>query len=382
MTEQANAFKIGLFVIIAVILLFAGLITLGAGAMFQRTVRIETYFEESVQGLDVGAAVKHRGVQIGRVSRILFVSERYPVDELAGAAGRIASGYVLVDLDLDERFHLTGTLMERLDSAVATGLRARLASAGLMGVVFVELVFVDPERNHPPQIFWEPDFPYVPATRSVIGTIADTLESLAEKIGGFDTSGLLNRIETLAKTVETKVDQLDVARLQDHALALLDEVRDSNRQLQAILGAPEIRSTLDNLSATSETVRRIAADAEPDLLAFIHDLPKLAESAQATVDRIGAFVDDPQLKALIENLSNTAEAAGPAAIEARLLLRRLNALVASQQEELEAIVAGLRQFVDSVNDIADDASRNPSRLLFGEPPPPLNPTQSGSGGRR
>lgn len=382
MTEQANAFKLGLFVVVAVTLLFAGLVTLGAGAFLRRTVSIETYFVEAVQGLDVGAAVKHRGVQIGRVSRIIFANERYDIPEAAGAEGRLAGSFVLVDLELDERFHLTDLLVDRLDSAVTAGLRVRLASAGLMGVVFVELVLVDPERNPPPDIFWTPELPYVPATRSVIGTIADTIESLAGTIGGIDADGLIERIEHLVRAVDSKVDELDVVALQQHALALLDEVRGSNRQLQEILGAPEIRSAIDDLSATASNVRRITTDAEDDLLAFVRELPKIADSAQGAVDRITAFVDDPELKRLIESLANTADAAGPAATEARLLLRRLNVIVATQQEELDALVVGLRQLVDSANSLVDDAQRNPARLLFGEPPPPVNPDEVRQGGRR
>ena len=54
------------------------MLALGAGNVFKRTVTIETYFDESVQGLDVGSAVKYRGVQIGRVTRIGFTCDPVP----------------------------------------------------------------------------------------------------------------------------------------------------------------------------------------------------------------------------------------------------------------------------------------------------------------
>ena len=100
MSERANAFRLGLFVIVSTALLVGGLTFLGAWSFTRNTVRIETYFEDSIEGLEVGAPVKHRGVTVGRVSQIGFVYQRYDTgreDTLEGALlGR------LVALRLDE----------------------------------------------------------------------------------------------------------------------------------------------------------------------------------------------------------------------------------------------------------------------------------------
>jgi len=78
MSEKANYFKIGLFFLSGTILAVIALIILGEGTFFQKKVLLETYFKESVQGLDIGSPVKFRGVLIGNVEKITFVNQAIP----------------------------------------------------------------------------------------------------------------------------------------------------------------------------------------------------------------------------------------------------------------------------------------------------------------
>ena len=60
----------GTFVIGALVLIVAALLTLRSCDFFSRAGYFTAYFNESVQGLDVGSAVKLCGVQLGRVKTI------------------------------------------------------------------------------------------------------------------------------------------------------------------------------------------------------------------------------------------------------------------------------------------------------------------------
>ena len=71
MKRRGSYFKLGLFVLVAVGLGLAALVVLGVGVFFRQPVYMETYLDESVQGLDVGSPVKHRGVQIGVVQQLV-----------------------------------------------------------------------------------------------------------------------------------------------------------------------------------------------------------------------------------------------------------------------------------------------------------------------
>ena len=73
MRQRMNYYKIGLFVISSIFIVSVFIIILGAGNLFQKNLILETYFDESIQGLDVGSIVKFRGVKIGTVKEITFV---------------------------------------------------------------------------------------------------------------------------------------------------------------------------------------------------------------------------------------------------------------------------------------------------------------------
>ena len=75
MSQKPNYFKIGLFVIAGTLVLAIAIIIFGGGKYFEETYILETYFEQSVQGLDVGAPIKFQGVQVGNISEIGFVFE-------------------------------------------------------------------------------------------------------------------------------------------------------------------------------------------------------------------------------------------------------------------------------------------------------------------
>ena len=108
MSQKANYFKLGIFIIAAAAILVAIILALGAGNIFKQTVTIETYFDESVQGLDVGSPVMVRGVQIGRVKEIGLVSRYYDLGAVESSFDAQQKVLVLMELrdQLDETVDL------------------------------------------------------------------------------------------------------------------------------------------------------------------------------------------------------------------------------------------------------------------------------------
>ena len=65
--RQPSPRLVGIFVIGAVGLAVASVLTFASGTLFAQTFPFVVYFQESVTGLDPGAPVKFMGVQVGSV---------------------------------------------------------------------------------------------------------------------------------------------------------------------------------------------------------------------------------------------------------------------------------------------------------------------------
>src|SRR6266700_3890014 len=148
MSAKANFFKIGLFSIGATIALIVLLVILGSGRLFQLKVLMETYVNESVQGLEVGSKVKYRGVVVGEVTRIGFTYTKYQLDKPMPERLR----YVMIEATILPRLigGRAGGDITRTESAraeIQRGLRVRLAPQGITGTNYLEIDYVDPTTN-------------------------------------------------------------------------------------------------------------------------------------------------------------------------------------------------------------------------------------------
>ncbi|MEO5730037.1 MAG: MlaD family protein, partial [Byssovorax sp.] len=70
MSAPTNHWKLGLFVVVGVVLTLTTVAVLGARSLRKEVSRYVSYFDESVQGLEVGSPIKFRGVTIGTVGKI------------------------------------------------------------------------------------------------------------------------------------------------------------------------------------------------------------------------------------------------------------------------------------------------------------------------
>ena len=192
MSLKANYFKLGLFVIGAIVAGVILLIVIGSGRWFQPKLTIETYFNESVQGLDVGSKLKYRGVAIGEVTKIGFTYNRYQLDRPMAQRSR----FVLVEAQIEPKLlggrAATGDLTSE-DGAkleVEKGLRMRLAPQGITGTNFLEIDYVDP----PPPLLefdWKPDNVYIPSARSTVTTFVSAAQEIIERLHKLDIESTL-----------------------------------------------------------------------------------------------------------------------------------------------------------------------------------------------
>ena len=236
MARDISYFKLGLFVISGVALLVAGVIVFGAGAMFRETVTVETATPESVEGLDPGAAVKYQGVAVGKVSRIELAIWPYGTGD--AKKDQAVGKYVVLQLALRRDMIPAGSVQEfqaNLRTSVESGLRARIASSGLTGPAYIELVFLSPDQYPPPRIEWTPRHLYVPSAPSIMTQVVSGVQALADTLQKIRLADLVDHVDELVAQLSGTVADLQVPMLRDKAVALFDTAHDSTVRLKGIL---------------------------------------------------------------------------------------------------------------------------------------------------
>jgi phospholipid/cholesterol/gamma-HCH transport system substrate-binding protein len=345
--NKLSYYKIGLFAISAIVLAVVGIIVLGAGTLFQRTALVETYIEESVQGLDIGSPMKFRGVLVGKVEEITLTSAAYDTRRR----------YVLVRAGITSNlfeFPLADPNDPSFRSEVERGFRVRLAAQGLTGVAYLEADYLDPERNPPLEIDWQPRYPYIPSARSRIVQLSDSVESILQNFEQLDIPRLMTSVDRSLAAITKVAEGTDVGKVGAQAYTLLTEVRETNRQLKSLVASPELKSVVADAAAATAGARQIIERAEKPLDQMLANLPQAAESLERLAKRLDSVSAD---------LPDTSA-------QLRQTLQRLNRLISSQQQDIEKTIDNLRSISENLKEITDDSRKYPSQLLFGAPPPP------------
>ncbi len=312
MSSKTSNFKIGLFVLIGLILVIITVILFGGGKFFKEKYTIETYFDQSVQGLDVGAALKFNGVQIGDVSEIHFVFNDYETNKQ----------YVLVRANIypdlvrggggrrivDEHENV-GVFLNKL---VKKGLRLELASQGITGVAFLNMVYTEPDKFPAYDIEWKPEYPYIPSKPGTITIITEAIENLSEDVGS-----LINELRKSLKDA-------NIAKIGQDLDKLIIDFNRTATNLNTILESEEVGSSLKHLS-----------------------------SALANIDK-----STTNLPQTLSELSK--------------IMLNIKRLTLRQQQDIDNILQNITATTQDLTEMLNTGKRQPSWMLFGNPPPKIN----------
>jgi paraquat-inducible protein B len=241
-SRQTNYFKIGSFVIIALILFVTAIIVFGSGIIFKHYVYVETYFNESVQGLTEGSAVKYLGMEIGSVKEIDTIDDVY--DVAVSRSNGVPTRYIYVKMAILPKFFISKNsdeIAEEVASEVKSGLRVRIAPQGLTGNSYLNLDFLDPKTHPALPISWQPDDLYIPSSTSTLANFTNTLQSMLEQLHKVDFVKIFNNMNTLIDTSNNVAYNTD--RFMTHA----------NGQVIDIIN--NIHAITDNLSTFSDQAR-------------------------------------------------------------------------------------------------------------------------------
>ena len=340
MSDKQQYLRLGLFVMISLVLLFCVLFFLGARSLFQPSLTVETYFNDSIAGLDVGAPVKFRGVPIGKVTAILLAPDIYERDVPVGKR----KGYIVVRATATgPRTHLWS---EDLATYVGRGLRVQTQLTGITGQQSLALDFFDPEKYPPLPFDWKPKYPYIPSAPSLASEIISSVQNLVSSLDKADIQRIAHNLDTLLANANKKLDELPVGQLSAEASAVLKDARTTIDRIDRVLARAPIDETVRNLSAASRRLDDLLGD--PALKRTLTDV-------SIVTDRLRRIADSGELDRVVRNLDRT--------------VQRADALLGDNQYDIRGIVRDLRTTSDNLRTLSEIIKRYPPGLLVGGPPP-------------
>lgn len=364
--NKANYAKIGFFILSGFALIFIVIGIAGARVFNKQVILAETYFTESVTGLDIGSPVKYRGVPVGEVSRIGFVFSEYG-DQIPDQMSVEGANQILVVMALDPkkfapiRNHTPSTFLKRL---VQDGLRVKVAALGLTGLSFLELdYFKSPQTAKRPPVSWQPKNPYIPSSPSTMLTFKNSMDDVLYKLSQINIPALGDELLATLYLLQSKVVNVDVASLSGEATALLAELRATNRSIQELVASPELKRLPADMAATAGSARRIASTVEGQLEPLVTSVRSVSDRAAVLADKLTGVTTNAggRVELTVATLNQTAQT--------------LNRTAASQQNALADLIQHLRSASAGLDQIIGELRANPSALLFSRPPEPLPETR-------
>ena len=257
--NSAQYYRLGIFVLIGAAALVALVLVFGARNLFSKTMTVETYIKESVQGLDVGAPVRFRGVRIGQVKMINLSGQIYE-DDIPFAHRK---QYVVVRMEIARTDNMN-TADEFINKLVADGLRAQIRGQGITGVNYIELDFVrDPAKLGTLSYEWKADYPVIPSQPSPVNILLDNVEDALKHFNQLDLKKTQYEVNTLLENLNGLVAGSDT-----QGSGLNSSVKELNVLLTKLNRATdnqELAIMIEQLSASIVVLRQTLTSMQGDL---------------------------------------------------------------------------------------------------------------------
>jgi paraquat-inducible protein B len=288
-----NYFRLGIFVFTGIALIVSLILIFGTGQIFKKTMMTETYIEQSIIGLDIGAPVRFRGVKLGQVTSIRLSGNLYENDKPLAERREYVVVRMKIDINQAEILGSTGKL--------PSDLRARIKSQGITGVNYIELDYVRDMPGYRTLSYdWEPEYIVIGSLPSQTDIFFSGIQKVLDNLGDMNLAG-----------TQKKFDEL---------LVNLNTIIGGDGK-----GNSGIATSVERLNILLGRIDEVANKAELELL--------MREVIATTV-----------------------------------ILRQT---LSSVQGDTLSSVENLKQITDQLNDLARVASRYPSSVVWGEPPPKI-----------
>ena len=319
MARKTSRFMIGLFVTIGILIGMVAVVWLGASKYFEKGKTYVTYFDESVQGLQLDSDVKYRGVEAGRVERI-----------------RVAPDNRLVEVVM--KINLRGKLEREYV--------AQLRAAGITGIVFVELDRKEPDKpDLSPKITFASEYPIISSQPSDVKQLLSGIENVIQSLNKIDTQGISDQIKSTLKVLESVVASVN------NVVGSVEKAVGTGKLEEAIM---EVKNTLLK-------VQNFVSDVQKELQAM--NLEKTGTNLENATARLDKIMNSGEIEAALVEVKDAAK-------KMNQLVEGLDKRSLAITNNIRGTSENLKRASESLEILIDRVYASPSDLLFGEPPPP------------
>ncbi len=316
MARRNSNFMIGLFVTAGIVIGVAAIIWVGASQYFEKGSLYATYFDESVQGLQVDSRVKYRGVDIGKVESIGVAADGKLVEVVMKIALKVHKGENIV---------------------------TQLRAAGITGIVFIELDRAG--ENTPiltPPSGMEVRYPVIASQTSQGKQIMTSVDQIMSKIEHLDLKGISDQFKQTLRVAETFL---------------------SGSQMKGLL--TKLDSTAGTLDRGLKRVDRVLAEGKVE--GILEEARQgLREARQGIQESRETIAGARELVAVFQEEIKSLKAAETAEKAGRLI-DGLDRKTRGMSADVERTTDEIRQAVESLKLLLDRLHANPSDLIFSRP---------------
>lgn len=280
MAAPTNHWKLGLFVVAGLAMALAAVALLGARSMQREVALYVSYFDESVQGLEVGSPIKFRGVTIGTVGKIRVAPDHRHV-EVESEIG--LEELTRLGLDIGEKPRLFDAPRKLVMTA---DLRLQLASAGLTGVKFLQLDFFDARHYPPPRLPFQVPKNYIPSAPSMMKSLEDSILLIANRL-----PEITDQVSSIAGEIDVIVRDVSDRQIPERIVSTLDTMDGLLATTQKVIGQVDAKGLSRNGNRTLVSVNGAAGRLD-EILARINQDDGLITSVERASDSVGDTLRD------------------------------------------------------------------------------------------
>jgi paraquat-inducible protein B len=268
-SARAHPRAVGAFVLVAIALVLAVVVVLSSGTWFAPRDHFVVFFPGSVRGLNPGAPVTFRGVQVGQVRDVTAFLTGKP-DPMIQIEVEIEFRRTVIEAPegvVQPWARLRGAELAR--RLIASGIRARLLSQSLLtGQKYIDFDFLPDE---PARFSGIPRrYPELPTTPTALERLSQRSEELMQKIADLPIDQVVEEVRKFIQSVNRFLASPELERA----------IRGTSRAAEAL------RPTMEELRTTMADLRRVSQSLDTSVGSTSSETAETARRLRSTLDRL------------------------------------------------------------------------------------------------